>query len=515
MRKEQKIVLESKMIESIQKLEAGDVFQLKIVYEAIAFDSKEIVRKAGSAIGKCIKSFTAKQMITLSERFREYTSMDWFIEWKNIDIRMKKEWFASTEDYVYVLVLGSFHPNGYFRERCAKELYHYPNTLGYLLLRANDWVEPIRKEMCVLCAKKIENCSILELFLAVQHMDKLRRSGRIGYEETGILNHAFQARMEETLPQIPLEKIRYFEFATRKIIYRMLIQKKLVDFSQINELLEREKHSFCKQILITGALQYYDCSTEQLEKYLRNKNGIVRRRALEYRYAMEKDVWDGLEWMLLDSNKGVRELAVYIIEKHSKISVLDFYIEHLQDENPFMAITGVGEHGGKEEGKMLLPFLNSPITKVVCATLKALAKTMEMDAYDIFPEYLGNKELAISKAAYLAIRASGIYYGAERLYEYCINWEYPHVRRYVVHLLLQENSWKRLPFLLKLYGREAFAEYEELLLRGIGCRDMYGKISKQQKEQIEGLLKDKEEYLSTELIKNIKFDMKFVVEKDV
>ena len=131
----------------------------------------------------------------------------------------------------------------------------------------------------------------------------------------------------------------------------MLIKNKILDISQINYLLEREKHSFCKQILIIGTLQYYDCSKEQVEKYLKNKSGIVRRRALEYQYSMMKNYWYGLEMMLLDKNKGVRELTAYIIRHHSNIHILSFYTKHLQDENPIPAIVGIGEHGNKDTKK--------------------------------------------------------------------------------------------------------------------------------------------------------------------
>lgn len=498
--------------DAIEKLGTGEESYLKIVYEAIALENREIVKKAGYAIKRHLKDKTAKYIIRLSERFREYGSLEWGIDWRTIDIREKKTWFDSEEEYVYTLIVGSFHPNGYFREICARELYNYPNTLGYMLLRANDWVEQIRKTMFSLALKRIEYCSVLELFLSVQHMEKLNHSGRVGYESVTVLSQAFYNRIEETLPDIPLDKIRYYEFATRKIIYRLLVKKKILDIDCINYLLEHEKHSFCKQILITGTLQYYDCPQEQIEKYLKNKSSIVRRKAIEYKFSVTKNYWAGLEMMLLDKSRGVRELAAYIIRHYSNINILNFYIEHLQDENPETAIIGIGENGGKEEGTLLLPFLKSSINKVVCAALRGLAKTIGIDGYDVYPEYLINKEPAVSKAAYSAIQYGTIYYGAEKLYQYCIQYEYPHVKKYALLLLLRENSWNRLPFLLDLYTREEFETYQHLLLKGIATRDMYGKISKQQEGKINKILKEKENLLPEPLVKGIQFDMKFLVE---
>lgn len=246
--------------------------------------------------------------------------------------------------------------------------------------------------------------------------------------------------------------------------------------------------------------------------FLKNKNGIVRRRTLEYKYGIEQDYWKGLELMLLDTNKGVRELVSYILKCHANISIIDFYISHLQDEDPVNAIVGLGEHGGKEEGKLLLPFLHSKVNKIVCVTLKALAKTLEFDGYDIYAQYLVHKEIPISKSAYLAICHCNIHYGAETLYSYCLEYDYHHVKRYALLLMLRENSWNRLPFLLELYGQPGFEdELQELILAGIATRNMYGKISKKQEIAILEIL-EKKAHLPQKLAKEIRFDIKFVVE---
>ena len=66
---------------------------------------------------------------------------------------------------------------------------------------------------------------------------------------------------------------------------------------------------------------------------------------------------------------------------------------------------------------------------------------------------------------------------------------------------------------LELYGREDFKEYQDLILGAIASRDMYGKISKEQEEKINKNLKEKEHLLPKHFVKEIQFDMKFVVEK--
>lgn len=207
---------ENRIYHAIEELEQGDKSYLKMVYEAFSLENREIVKKADHALSTHFDGKTTKYIITLSERFREYSYLEYNIAWGTIDIQKKKAWFDAEKDYVYALIAGSFHPNGYFREICSKELYNYPNTLGYMLLRTNDWVEQISDAMFLLALKKIENCSAEELFLSVPYMEKLSHSGRIDYGNKKVLLEMFDGRMERILPEITLDKIKYFEFPIRK-----------------------------------------------------------------------------------------------------------------------------------------------------------------------------------------------------------------------------------------------------------------------------------------------------------
>lgn len=88
----------AKLSQAISRLEKMDMSSLSQVY--------------------CAEHMTMRQVIRLSEHFRQYTSMEWSIDWKKLNIREKKDWFRSDRDYFWVLALGSFHPNGYYRQAC-------------------------------------------------------------------------------------------------------------------------------------------------------------------------------------------------------------------------------------------------------------------------------------------------------------------------------------------------------------------------------------------------------------
>lgn len=52
------------------------------------------------------------------------------------------------------------------------------------------------------------------------------------------------------------------------------------------------------------------------------------------------------------------------------------------------------------------------------------------------------------------IQKSKSQYGASRVYDALIQCEYCGVNRYLILLLINENSWEGLPYLLKLYQYE-------------------------------------------------------------
>jgi hypothetical protein len=433
--------------------------------------------------------------------------MEWSIEWRDIYLSDIRSCFEVEKDYIYSLILGSFHPNGYFREHCIKDLSRYQDTLPYIILRMNDWVGNIRKCATDLIMNKILACSINELFLATLALNKVRCSERREANDLIKIHKIFSKRIEEEIQNISLSEICNYEFDIRKNIYRMLFSKKILEIEKAEFLLSKEKHSFCKSVIISGILEFYECSMEYIDVYLKNKNSDVRRKALEFKYSILKDSWIGLEGMLLDENSGVREIVTFILRKHSNINVLQFYIEHLKDKCLSIAIIGIGKNGEKELSSLLIPFLDHNEDKIVKLTVLALGNLMGYDGYDLYWKFLMDIRPGVSKAAYLSIRNNLIHYGAEKLFgEYKTN-SLHHIKRYLALLIMLENSWERLPYLLYLYDDVDLSELHDKIRLKIINRDMYGKITQQQMDFINKVMNEREDVFPKKLIENIRFDL--------
>ena len=240
--------------QNIEKLQQKDSRFLAGAYCTFVYGDRELVMRAGTAIRELLETYPMQQMISLSERFRQTTSLDWLIDWEKQDLQFIRKQFAEEMDYFYALILGTFHPNGYFRETCVLELADYPGSLPYLILRMNDWVGTIRETVFELILGKIGACPVEEVLLSMQAFEKVEKSQRCGDESLCAVEEKLSERIRADLPGIPLYRISQYEFHTRKNIYRLLFSQRFLTLEAANDLLYREKHSFCQSIILSGIL---------------------------------------------------------------------------------------------------------------------------------------------------------------------------------------------------------------------------------------------------------------------
>ncbi|MHC1746791.1 MAG: HEAT repeat domain-containing protein [Cellulosilyticaceae bacterium] len=497
------------MLEAIRKLNDGELSQLKSVYQVFGSQNKNIIQQASLALFKQLSNFSNNQMSMLDEQFRQYTSLEWFVDWQKVNLKFIRNCINNQEQWMYIVILGSFHPNGYFREKCTLELAKSPNTLSYLILRMNDWVSVIRRKATSLAFERIQTCPVHEILSAMQQIEKLKYCGRRESE-------AFESFYEEIVHRIQSEnqgiewyKISQYDPKTKSAIYKVVLSKKILDISLVNRLLEWEKDPSHKGYIIGRIINLYDCTVEQLEAYLKNKNSQVRYKALVYRFQQFNELWDNIEEFLIDSNRSIREYTCYILKKYAQFDVIAFYKAHLHDEIPDNAIKGIGENGTAEHEKCLLPFLESENQRTVKATLEALSKLIQGGGLGIYERYLFDQRIAISKVAYHAIKNNKILIGADKLYEQITKTQCQHTKRYLILLLTRERAWYRLPYLIYLYDVE-----DEVLRKkireAIDCRNLYEKISSLQSQQIKQAIAEQNNILPESLVKSLLTDLKYV-----
>ena len=494
--------------DGIEKLQAGDLSALRIVYSAFATQDTGLIRRAGEAIRLQTASMTQMQLLRLCERFRTFTSLEWRIYWEDVCLEPVKK-VLPADTFRCVLILGSFHPNGYFREACIRNMEGCKDMLFWLFPRVNDWVLPIRETACRILDAQLPGCDAEELLACSLAYERLRNCSRRSERQMQMLEERLTAGLSRTLKEMEPEKIHPLEPAVRASLYRIAVHAGLIDLPKMEACLELEKLSCLKRILLRGIFAHPACTLEWAERYLTDRSSLVRRMAVEFRYERLKDSWPGLEQMLLDKSRGVREYAAYILERRSALDIRGYYLSHLDGDTSGTAILGLSEYSHEGNVPRLLECLSRPERRVVKCTLLALGAQEDFTDESLLWPYVLDESVDLSKAAYLSIRKRDFHPGAAKIYDVLSKARAEHHRRYLLNLLLQENSWERLPYLLLLYRPDLPKQEKDRILLGICCRFMYHRISEPLREQILLTLEQTRDVLPAGIAEGILYDLRF------
>ncbi|HAS78377.1 MAG TPA: hypothetical protein DCS38_01290, partial [Ruminococcus sp.] len=182
----------------------------------------------------------------------------------------------------------------------------------------------------------------------------------------------------------------------------------------------------------------------------------------------------------------IREYAVFLLKKHTDFNIAEFYKQNLDSTKTVWAIAGIGENGSENDAELLLPFLESDNPKIIKWTVWSLNNLTGSLYEDIYWKLLFSENISSSKAAYKAIVKSKIRYGSETIYNNLINAaNNNNIKIYLINILCQnEDSWERLPFLLKILRLSICPEKNKRIIMAINGRNPYKKISPVLEKQI-------------------------------
>lgn len=497
--------------------EKGHEHQLAVLYPMVLSRDAETSNPAANAIHTYIQGLDTARLIKLSRQFREYTSMEWFTDWNRVSLSDIRETIRDWNAYLSVLRLGTFHPNGYFREKCMEALENDEASFLFIALRLNDWVKPVRDTAYRILSDRLDAAKTDTAVEMLPFIIQTKKGERYTYEQLHDIEKRLTEKILVHLDEIFLDKIRDYIPATKRFLYKILICPDVLSKDAANGLLHREKNGNEKALIISRILAHYECSDAELDLYIKNKSPIVRKKALESKYERQGGAWNGLELHLLDHAKGIRSDVCYILRKHTDFNILSFYQSRLHTTDESIAILGIGENGTQKDAAMLTEYLYSASPKLIKYAIKALSALDAAGLDDIYWKHLNDTDVTISKAAYEAIRKSDIHYGAKKLYEAYQSCGNFHTRKYLLYLLLKEPSWERLPYLLLLYKPYAALSDQEdkkmqpLIRKALSFRSVYARITAEQAAFITEIMNMPELGIPEGLKKEIRFDLEHIV----
>ncbi len=519
--KKQETVIEieryAEIYDCMEKLETGEENRLAALYPVLLSDDKALVNQVAGVIHTYMNSLDAAKIIRLDRQFRQYTSMEWMIDWKKVLPAGLADSIVNRQARLNVMRLGTLHPNGYFRERCMRILEEDEESFGYIVLRLNDWVRQVRETAYGILADKLDGIKTDTAVGMIPFISCTKKGERYVYQQFQEIEEKLSEKILTHLQEISLDQIRSYPPVTKRFLYKVLLSPDVLSKQDAERLLTREKSGNEKQLVIRLILQKYECSEAQIEGYLQNKSPIVRQKALAVKYERLGSAWEGIEKYLLDTAGGIRSDVCYILRRHTDFDILAYYKQKLHTSKEAVAILGIGENGSVKDADMLIEYLYADRPGLVKNAMKALSglgavKIGAVNLSDIYWEYLHGADTSVAKAAYNAIMKCGISYGAERIYKAYISCKNVSVRKYLIRMLIREPSWERLPYLLLVYephnGREDCTQF--WIYRAIVSRSVYAGITREWADFITETVNKRKSVLSDTLKKEIMFDLEHI-----
>ena len=109
-------------------------------------------------------------------------------------------------------------------------------------------------------------CFHLELILGIlPFLSRVKNGERRDLRVINNISECISARVREMISTYDLKKIKYFELAARRRIYKLFVENKLIERDEIKELIRNEKNSQLQVYLIAGYIQNYDSNYEIIE----------------------------------------------------------------------------------------------------------------------------------------------------------------------------------------------------------------------------------------------------------
>lgn len=347
-------------------------------------------------------------------------------------------------------------PSGYVREAAVQRLALLGggDELPPLLLRANDWVQPVRTRALAALHARVVPDYAAHWVRALPLVLRLRGTGR---GEARPLVDAVLALLRAPASRGAVwTGMHAPEPSVRRGCFRILLD---AGPAELRPLVDDALASV-DEVIRQGAAQAAaslddDAVAALLPRMLADAFPPVRRTAL--RLAAERmgtAALPALREALLDRGTGIRADARAAIARLEPMDVAAFYRARLAPDAPRLvaAVAGLGETGTAADAEPLAPLLHHPRTRVRANALRALARLAGDGSVPALVAGVGDASPAVSRTAADLLRPRVRRADADALAALMGAGNAPHVRRNALSLLATRSKWDGLPWILQSCG---------------------------------------------------------------
>ena len=368
---------------------------------------------------------------------------------------------ASQQDCELTLGLASFHRDGFVREAATRALAKSTSgiELPFLLIRANDWIEPVREVAAQALRERAEAEYAPHMVRNLPLILRLREVGRRDHE-----------LLVQALEDIVVSQAAFGELRAAFVGSDRHLRRAAIDVA-----VARRKVSLCLNALASADAMVRLRSARFLfaerppiegcslaDELAADGFSALRREAL--RYAVEHcpdSLRQRLTAAMCDRSLAVRHAGNYHARSKLGLDSATFYRQALRPESrpgPLYDITasiaGLGENGDAGDASMLRSFVEHVLPRVQRAALQAIA-ALDFDSNeDVFFTALASSQPGVSRKArelLLKVPLRGEQPAIERS---MLDSAYAHVRSNALRVLAGTGKWSGLRYILLALQRD-------------------------------------------------------------
>lgn len=338
--------------------------------------------------------------------------------------------------------LLSFHPSGYVREDAVKALANARDggELRFLLLRLNDWVEPVRARAyaAVLDRLRHEYAALFaESFVLVV---RAARGQRI--DGAALLERLARLFASDAARGRVLALVQRGPGRTARALVRFLLDRVPSLHAELIATAASSDDALVR-VWITAAVK--DMAT--LQRLTRDPSPAVRRAALIALPAA--DAAPHLERAVLDRSGAVREIARHLLGKRDVAAAYrDALPAAATPRKLTTAIAGLAETGTAADAELIAPYLSHGAPSVRRTAVKAVMRLAGDRFADRIAAMLNDPAPSVSAAARNAVRKHAPALDAAQLMGLAAS-QARHVRLNALHAIAALPKWQSIAPLLR------------------------------------------------------------------
>jgi hypothetical protein len=352
-----------------------------------------------------------------------------------------------------VLGLLAAHPSGYVREAAVRRLASLGDggELPPLLLRANDWVGPVREQAVAALHARVTPAYAEHWMCALPLVLRLRTTGRANGQP--LVDAVLALLGSDECRERVWTGLHSREAAVRRASFAILRARGRPGLAMLVRVASRS-HDAMLRLLAARAAAELDTGTvyEVLPAMLRD--GFPPVRLIGLRLAAERTgtaVLPALRQALLDRSAAIRGAARAALDRLDPMDFAAFYRTRVTAaEGPRLAeaVVGLAETGGPEDAELVAPLVQHARPRVRRAALRALDRLAGDTAVPALVRAVGDASPSVSGTATAALHARAALADATALNAWLGGPHPVHVRRNALSVLARRARWDAAAWLL-------------------------------------------------------------------